>query len=162
MRSLIIYFSLEGHTRLVAELIAKEVNADLVELQTVKEYPRKGFKKYFWCGKAAVFREKPELKTKLPDLNKYDLILIGTPVWAGNCTPPINTLLSKCTIVGKKVALFITNGGGSISRCTKQISKALSGNTLLKPIHFVNPVEEEREKLSQKIKQWLKEIGCLE
>lgn len=47
MKSLVIYFSLEGHTRLVAELIAKELNADLVELQTVKEYPKKGSRSTF-------------------------------------------------------------------------------------------------------------------
>lgn len=146
---------------MVAELVAQELKADLIELKTVKEYPRKGFKKYLLCGKAAVFREKPILKTKIPNLEIYDLIFIGTPVWAGNCAPAINTLLSNYRFCGKKIGLIITNSGGSISRCVKQISKALNGNTLLRPIHFVNPKQEERDKIAQIIRERLREMECL-
>jgi flavodoxin len=159
MKSLVVFFSLEGHTKYVAKLLAEELKADLVELETVKEYPKKGFAKYFWCGKASVFREKPELKTELPDFSKYNLIVIGTPVWAGNCTPPINTLLSKVKFSGKKLGILVTNGGGSIDKCVKQITKALPGNDVLQPLHFVNPDESRREEILQKIRSWIKGIN---
>lgn len=118
MKSIVIFYSLDGHTKFVAELLAQELKADLVELELVKPFPTKGFKKYFWCGKSSVFKEKPKLKTKIPNLHEYDLVVIGTPVWAGNCSSPINTLLSimgnEPRLQGKKVGILITNGGGSI------------------------------------------------
>ncbi|SHN54763.1 flavodoxin family protein [Fervidobacterium gondwanense] len=159
MKSLVVFFSLEGHTKYVAKLLAEELKADLVELETVKEYPKRGFAKYFWCGKASVFREKPELKTKIPDFSKYELIVIGTPVWAGNCTPPINTLLSKASFSGKKLGILVTNGGGSIAKCVKQITKVLPGNNVLQPLHFVNPEESKREEILQKIRSWINAIN---
>ncbi|ANE41161.1 flavodoxin [Fervidobacterium ngatamarikiense] len=158
MKSIVIFYSLDGHTKFVAELLAQELKADLVELELVKPFPTKGFKKYFWCGKSSVFKEKPELKTKIPNLHEYDLVVIGTPVWAGNCSSPINTLLSiMCNeprLQGKKVGILITNGGGSIKRCLKQIKKVLPKNEFLEPLYFVNPSKENKDEILKKIREW--------
>ncbi|PHJ12260.1 flavodoxin, partial [Fervidobacterium sp. SC_NGM5_O18] len=102
--------------------------------------------------------EKPELKTKIPNLHEYDLVVIGTPVWAGNCSSPINTLLSiMCNeprLQGKKVGILITNGGGSIKRCLKQIKKVLPKNEFLEPLYFVNPSKENKDEILKKIREW--------
>lgn len=47
MKNLVVFYSLEGNTKFIASQIAKKVNADILELKTKKEYPNKGFKKYF-------------------------------------------------------------------------------------------------------------------
>ena len=48
MKSLVIYYSLEGDTKLIANIIKNELNSDVLELRTKKQYPNKGFKKYLW------------------------------------------------------------------------------------------------------------------
>ncbi|AFG34751.1 flavodoxin [Fervidobacterium pennivorans subsp. shakshaketiis] len=163
MKSIVIFYSLDGHTKFVAELLAQELTADLVELELVKPFPMKGFKKYFWCGKSSVFREKPALKTKIPNLQEYDLIVIGTPVWAGNCASPINTLLSIMSneqkLQGKKVGIVVTNGGGTIKRCVKQIKEALQNNEFLEPLHFVNPSKEDKDEIIKKIREWVQAVN---
>lgn len=159
MKSIVIFYSLEGHTKLVAQILAQELNADLLELELVKPLPNKGFRKYFWCGKSSVFREKPELKTEIPDLSQYDAIIIGTPVWVGNCASPINTILSVVNrshkLEGKRIGMLITNFGGSIKKCVKQIEKAFPNNEFLKPLHFVNPSENDKEEIISKIRMWI-------
>ena len=61
MKNLVIFYSLEGNTKLIASTIARAINADVLELKTKKKYSDKGFKKYFWGGKSVIFKEKPEL-----------------------------------------------------------------------------------------------------
>ena len=61
MKNLVVFYSLEGNTKFIASQIAKKVNADILELKTKKEYPNKGFKKYFWGGRSVLFNQKPEL-----------------------------------------------------------------------------------------------------
>ena len=48
MKSLAIYYSLEGNTKLIVDIIKNELNLDALELRTKKQYPNKGFKKYLW------------------------------------------------------------------------------------------------------------------
>ena len=62
MKTLIVFFSLEGNTEYVADMMSKEIGADLLRLIPKKAYHDKGFAKFFWGGKSAVMAEKPELE----------------------------------------------------------------------------------------------------
>ena len=76
MKSLVIYYSLEGNTKLIADTIKNELNSDVLELRTKKQYPNKGFKKYLWGGKSVILKEKPKLLNKYIDISIYDKIFI--------------------------------------------------------------------------------------
>ena len=59
MKSLVIYYSLEGDTKLIANIIKNELNSDVLELRTKKQYPNKGFKGWKKCNfqrKAKTFK----------------------------------------------------------------------------------------------------------
>ena len=56
MKSLVIYYSLEGNTKLIADTIKNELNSDVLELRTKKQYPNKGFKKYLCGGKSVILK----------------------------------------------------------------------------------------------------------
>ena len=62
MKNLVIFYSLEGNTRLIANTIAKSINADILEVRTKKKYQDKGFRKYFFGGKDVLFKVKPQLE----------------------------------------------------------------------------------------------------
>ena len=62
MKTLVVYYSLEGNTEYVAEKIREAVGADLLKLVPKKAYHDKGLAKFFWGGKSAVMAEKPELE----------------------------------------------------------------------------------------------------
>ena len=95
MKSLVIFYSFEGNTKLMAENIAQTAEADVLELKPKKEIQSKGFMKYFWGGKAAMMKEKPELLPFDKNIQDYDLIFIGTPVWAWTYSPPLNSFFSS-------------------------------------------------------------------
>lgn len=62
MKTLIVYYSLEGNTEYAAGRIAAALQADTLRLRPKKAYADKGFAKFFWGGKSAVMAEKPELE----------------------------------------------------------------------------------------------------
>lgn len=141
MKAAVIYFSLEGHTKTVADKIAGELAAVTIPLIPVREYPQGKFSKYFWCGKSATFRERPKLKAYSFNPDAFDLIVLGTPIWAGTFTPPLRTFLRKNRLSGKRVALFASCSGGPTEKCFEQLKKEMPGCTLLSTLRVVNPVK---------------------
>ena len=65
MKTIIVYYSLEGNTEYVAQTIANQLDADLLRIEPAKSYPTGGFRKFFWGGKSAVMGETPELVSKV-------------------------------------------------------------------------------------------------
>jgi len=106
LKSLIVYYTRTGNTRFVAETIAAEIGADVEEVVDLKK--RRGLLGFLIGGKDA--RQGKETKisptTKIP--NDYELVIFGTPVWAGKPTPAINTYLKKNNLSGTKVAAYFT------------------------------------------------------
>ena len=93
MKTLIVYYSLEGNTEYAAGQIAAILGADTLRIEPAKAYPATGFAKFFWGGKSAVMAETPELKPYVFHADDYDRIVFGFPVWASNFAPPIRTFI---------------------------------------------------------------------
>ncbi len=139
MKTLVVYFSFEGNTKFIAEKIAESINTDIIELETSKKYPTEGFRKYFWGGKSVIFGEKPKLTNERIDLDQYETIIIGTPVWAASFAPPIKSFISQYNIQGKRIALFASHGGGGAEKCFMKLKEALPGNEFIGETDYVEP-----------------------
>lgn len=159
MKTLVIFFSFEGNTRMIAHTIAERLDADVCELKTKKEYPAKGIGKYFWGGKSALFGEEPELTNETMDLDVYDALILGTPIWAGTFAPPINTLIHQYRIEHKKLAFFACHAGGGAKKCFEKLKEALPCNTFLGQMEFQEPLKGDREEHAQKAVQWAASLG---
>jgi flavodoxin len=155
MKSAIVYYSLDGHTRLIADMIASETGADVFELVPAKDNKKTGFQKYFWGGKSVMFNEKPGLKNPSPDLSAYDLIYIGTPIWASSFTPPVNTFISNAHLQGKKLAFFACHSGGGAVKCFDKMEKLLKNNAVTGKIDFKDPSADKAAEIAAAIKEWL-------
>jgi len=159
MKALVLYYSLEGNVNFAAETLAGELGADLFRVRTVKEYPAKGFAKFFHGGKDAVFSATPELKEALPDFSPYDTIVLGAPVWAGKPAAPMNTILANADFTGKKIAVFVSSAGGNgdssikiISEKAKNASKVIAGLSLKNPGAHQEECKEQIKTFAEKIK----------
>ncbi len=153
MTSLVVYYSLEGSTKLMAENVASVLGADLLELKPLKkQIGPKSFLKFFWGGRQVVLKKKPILAPYDIDVEKYDLIVIGTPVWAFNYTPPIRTFLSQTIIKGKKVAVFCCHEG-TPGKTLENLEKELAGNTMIWKNDYVN-VFKDMEGNARKARDW--------
>jgi len=159
MKTLVAFYSLEGNTDFIAHIIAEKLGADLIKLEPVKPYPTKGFKKFFIGGMSAVRKATPKLKTENIDTAAYDNIVLGSPVWAGTFAPPLNTLLKKQGIKGKKLAFFLCSGGGDVAKCLTNLKTALDGNTFVGEIDFMEPLKNGKEEAGHKAAVWAETLG---
>lgn len=157
MKSLIIYYSYEGNCEEITKAIQEETNADVLCLEPKKEKKTKSLFRFVWGGMQVYMTKKPELKPYDIDLEKYDTIFIGTPVWFGTYAPPINTFLSENEIKNKNIALFCCSGNNKRNTFTN-FEKALEGNKIVGEIEFVYPIKNGIEEAKNKAKEWIKEI----
>ncbi len=156
MKTLIIYYSLDGHTRFVAEKIALISGGDLLEIKTAKQLPGGNVFKHFWGGKQVFTGEKPEILLLSKNPADYDLIFIGTPVWAFSYVPALKTFFSQTKISGKRVALFLTCDGMP-GKTFINLKKVLAGNEIFGELALVSPFKNLEES-TNKIKNWLSNI----
>ena len=125
MKSIVVYYSLEGNTKEAAEVIAASLGADLLEVEPMRSVNKSGAGKFIVGGAQATFGICPPLKPVTLELDLYDRIILGTPVWAGKCAPAINSLLKKYSINDKIEAVFTCSGGGDNEGCLTKLKKNL-------------------------------------
>ena len=159
MKTAVVYYSLEGNVRYVAEKVAKEMGADLIELIPTKAYPDKGFKKFLWGGKAATMKEKPELEPCSFNEADYDTIVICSPVWAGTFTPPLRTFLAEHDLTGKRIAVIASSSGGNAVKCIEQLKKAAHADSLIAELSLIDPKLRPSEETEKKIIEFSKKIS---
>ncbi len=110
MKALVVYYSRTGNTRKVAEQIAMTLGSDIVEIIDLKN--RKGIFGFLTAGYSAYSRKLTEIKAPDADPSAYDLLVVGTPIWAGNITPAIRTYLTRIASGGAaktEYAFFYTS-----------------------------------------------------
>lgn len=159
MKNLVIFYSLEGNTKFIAEEIAKRTNSDILELKTKKEYPNSGFKKYFWGGRSVLFHQKPDLIPYDKNINNYDNIFIGTPIWVGTYAPPYNTFLEENKISNKNIYLFACHGGGGADKYYNNIKNDIPNNNFVSEIDFYEPLNNNKEDSISKVDRWIENLS---
>jgi flavodoxin len=108
MSILVIYYSRTGMTKKVGDLIVNELLCDHEEIFDAKS--RKGPFGYMSAGKAASRKELTELKQVKKNPSKYDIVVIGTPVWSWNMSAPVRTYIEMYKNKFNEVAFFLTCG----------------------------------------------------
>lgn len=157
MKILVVFYSLDGNTKLIAESIAEAVNGDLLEIKPVKEITRNNFLKIFAGGKQAITKAEPELMPFNVKPQDYDVIFIGTPVWAWTFAPALRTFFRDVKLKDKKIGLFCCHGGGPRNFFEK-FEEAVAGNTILGKVEFKDPIRNAKERDVQMAKDWAKLI----
>lgn len=107
---LCLYYSRTGTTETLIREIAQELGCEMVRLEDGVD--RSGLGGWLRSGMQAMSRRLPPVKkpkTSLP-LSVYDLVIIGTPVWAGRCSAPVRSFLMEYGEELRRVAYVITRG----------------------------------------------------
>ena len=108
MPTCIIYHSETGNTKKVAKAVAAATGADLIEVKTVPHYTMMAM--YTTGINKALKGEPDEIEQTEIDVSAYDLIVVGTPVWAFRPTPAINAAVSALSgCEGKRAVVFETD-----------------------------------------------------
>lgn len=125
MKKAVVFYSLSGNTQAAAKEIAEGIGADLIELKLVKPFPTEKSKQLALGGMQAMFGMKPAIQELSKNIKEYDVLILGTPIWAGTIAAQVHSFLNKYQVLDKIVAVFTFSGGGDNKRCIAKLSKRL-------------------------------------
>lgn len=109
MKILVVYYSKTGNTGDVAKIISENIQGDLVEIIDKKN--RDGVINYFIAALDAIRKKSTVIEYDVSDISAYDIVIIGTPIWAGTIAPAIRTFIEENKAKLNDVAFFVTVGG---------------------------------------------------
>ena len=120
MKCLVVYYSLGGNTKAIAEQIASQCNADIEQIRDVDQ--RSGIWAMISSGREAMFNRPTRIQPSKTDPGQYDLVILGTPVWAWTMSSPMRAYLNQHAGRFKQVAFFCTEGGSGGERTFRNMS----------------------------------------
>ena len=123
MKTLIAYYSRTRTTKKVAEMLAQKLGAEIEEIKDTVD--RSGIKGYFISGRDAMKRRLTKIEPLKLNPEEYDLVIVGTPVWAGNMSPAVRTYFAENKEKIKKVAFFCTMGGSGDEKTFVEMEMAV-------------------------------------
>ncbi len=120
--ALIIYYSLSGHTAVLAEALARESGWTLARIED--PWKRTGALGYLRSSLAAILRLKPNIQYTGPQPSSFDLVVLGGPVWVGMMASPLLTFAVNHQQTFKSLALFCTYGGHGSDHAMQALARA--------------------------------------
>jgi flavodoxin len=168
---LIVYLSRTNNTKAVAEIIHENVGGTLVALELQDPYPENYKAIVEQVAKENQTGFLPPLKTKIDNIQKYDVVFVGFPTWGMQLPPPMKSFLNQYDLKGKILVPFNTNGGygiGSTFDTVKELcpdSKVVEGFSIKGGVErdgILFVMEREKEKEARlEVKKWLQKINVV-
>jgi hypothetical protein len=126
MSDLVVFYSLTGKSREVAERLAADLKADLAEI--VEERPRDaGGSGKLRCVIDSFLRRRPAIRPMARHAGAYDRVTLACPVWAGRIAGPARSWLWMEGRQAKKLGLALQYGGGGPHAAVFQEIEAIAG-----------------------------------
>lgn len=151
-RVLVTYFSRTGNTRVIAGQIRRALDADLFEIQPAEPYPEDYQATVRQAERERDTGYEPPLNATVPNIDSYEVVFLGFPIWGMTAPPVIKSFLSRHDLLGKTLVPFITHGGYGLGQSLSVITRKAPQARLLKG--FSKRADQERETLTQ-VTRWL-------
>jgi len=156
-KMLIIYYSLTGNTKYIAEQVRKKTGGDVFEIETVKTYPAEYSALTEEAKRELQTGDLPALKKNPPDMSSYDLILVGSPVWWYTVSTPVMSFLRQADFAGKKVSAFCTHEGG-IGKFFPDFKEQAKNAVVLEGLDLYNVRQARRGEFDKALDAWLSKL----
>lgn len=144
-----------GNTESAAMEIQRQVGGDLFAIKTVQTYPV-GHREASAIAEEEMRSDaRPELSTHLDNMDEYDTVYIGYPIWWYIEPMAIRTFLDEYDFSGKTIIPFCTTMGAGVEESIENITSLADGATVLDGV----TLRTEREDHSEDISEWLSDIG---
>lgn len=146
----------KGNTEIVAERIAELTGGDLYHITTVEPYPDDYASMLTRAQEELDADARPELMGELPNLEDYDIIMIGYPIWHGATPRPVLTFLESYDLSGKKLVPFNTHEGSGQSGTVSEIAASAPNADMLDGIAIQGKVAQEDDTHTRELLiEWL-------
>ena len=149
-KTLVVYFSAQGHTQEVAQKIADNLGADIFEIVPAEEYTSDDLD---WTdSNSRVTREHEDeslqdielVSTTVDNWDSYDTVLIGYPIWWGVAAWPVDTFVKANDFNGKTVIPFCTSSSSGLGQSGQLLEEEANGGTWLEGQRFrSNPSDSD-------------------
>ena len=156
-RKLAAYFSASGVTAKVAGTLAAAAGADLYEIKPAVPYTKADLD---WMDKKSRSTlemndtsARPEI-IGAADLDGYDVIFLGFPIWWYREPSIIDTFLEQYDFSGKTIVLFATSGGSSFGKTAQRIRSLVSPNATVVEGKLLNGRQTEKS-----LRPWIEQLG---
>lgn len=156
-KKLVAYYSNTGNTKFLAEHIANAIDADLLELTPKKKMNVSGTGYFGWGIRQLVSKSGRELEDFSINVDDYDLVIVGTPVWTYTLTPPIRTFFAENNFSGKDVAVFCSHDGNP-GKTLDSMKKAMSKSHCIGEIDFRSPLKNDMWQAAKRAEEWGKSL----
>ena len=154
-KKLVAYFSVSGVTKRYAEKLAKAANADLFEIKPSVPYTNDDLDWQDLSSRSSVEMKnpnsRPEIAEKLLDMDSYNTVYVGFPIWWYVAPTIIDTFLESYDFSGKTVIPFATSGGSGMGK-TADVLRIICPAADIKDGKVINGMPDE------KIEQWANEF----
>lgn len=132
-------------------------DAPLIRLELAEQQNENGALKHIWGSTQITIPAEPELKPVEDGLETYELLFLGTPVWAGGVSPPMRSFLESREFFRDRFALFATYSGRT-GKVFHEFRRLLAGSEILGELGVREPREQSPEDLNKRAEAWVKEV----
>lgn len=153
---LIAYFSYTGNTEKLANKIHSKVGGDIIKVEPVEPYSDDYDAVVNQVQKDQQNNYMPEIKTKIDNINDYDIVILGSPIWWYKIANPLATFISENNLEGKTIIPFVTHGGYGAGQTLEQIKKLAQKSKVLSELSIEGTSVDNSDK---EIDEWLQNVG---
>ena len=139
-RKLVAYFSASGVTAKVAEDLSEAIGADLYEIEPEVPYTKADLN---WMDKKSRSTiemndptSRPAISGKRDNMDEYDVVFVGFPIWWYVAPTIINTFLESYDLTGKIIIPFATSGGSDMGKTNERLAPSCKGARLMEGTVF--------------------------
>jgi len=168
MKAIVIYFShagenysvgniKEGNTKLVADMICEVTGADCFEIVAEKSYDMAYAPLCDLAKEEQQNGELPAFKGGIDNIDDYDTIFIGGPIWWGTYPQVMFSFFSKYDLNGKTIIPFTTHEGSGMGSVVSDLKKAYPKATFKKALSIYG--HDVRTSGKKSVEEWLKKLG---
>ena len=129
---LVAVFSASGVTKRVGEEIARVSGGEFFEIVPEEKYTNADLNYMNSRSRSSVEMNdpsaRPEIAGRVDDMDSYDTLIIGFPIWWGVAPRIIETFLESYDLSGKTIIPFCTSGGSGVGRSDTALHKNVSGD----------------------------------
>ena len=146
MKTLIVYYSRTSQTKKIAKIIQKDLNCDIEEITVGEKY--NGTVGYIKGGFDASANRVCKINKISKNPKDYDLVIIGTPVWASTMATPIYSYLKEYSNEINEIASFCTCGGSGYEKTLKKIAKIANKTPIATMYLTKKEIKNPKEKIN--------------
>lgn len=168
---LIVYLSRTKNTKALATIIHENTGGNLVALQLVSPYPDDYKMIVEQVAKENETGFLPPLKTRIENIEKYDVVFVGFPTWGMQLPPPMKAFLKQYNLSGKTVVPFNSNAGYGVGSSIETVRQLCPNSKVLEAYSTKGGIErdgvylviegEKKKQAALEIKKWLKQLQLI-